>query len=115
MILNEKAAIDTSQLRRSTRSTRYDGFRVPQPTDAKPTVSKVKPRSVTTVTVKSLATAPHKSLQLSDDAVSSSVMPPPTTIETIQCIGTRLCGIPASDLSPEELLASLQPVEPEEQ
>lgn len=44
MISNEKAAIDVTQLRRSTRSTRYDGFRIPQPTDVKPTASKVKAR-----------------------------------------------------------------------
>lgn len=44
MLVGEKAPIDTARLRRSSRSTRYDGFKVPQVTDVRKTQSKVKPR-----------------------------------------------------------------------
>lgn len=103
MTSNEKTCVDTSQLRRSTRSTRYDGFRAPQPTDGKISVSKVKQRIKPVVTVNSKAAAPHNSDQKAEEAV-----PPPMAIQTIQCIGTNLCGIPAEDLSAEKLLASLR-------
>ena len=36
----------TTEVRRSTRSTRYDGFRVPQISDVRAPLSKVKPRQV---------------------------------------------------------------------
>lgn len=108
MIMNEKAVGDTTQLRRNTRSTKYDGFRVPQVTDVKQPKSKVKPRVVPALSVKSKATNPHTEDQKTEDSTTIPELPPPTPIQTIQCIGTKLCGIPATDLSPRKLLASLQ-------
>lgn len=75
MISKETKHVDTAQLRRSTRSTRYDGFRVPQPSDVRITVSKVKQRVNPAVAVISNATAPH----MADSNVKTDA-PPPTTI-----------------------------------
>lgn len=106
MILKEKVAIDTTQLRRSTCLTRYVGFRVPQPMDIKPVVSKVKARVVPAITISSKATDPIGAAEKSDSKVAH--VPPPTPIPTIQAISTNMCGVPPEDLSPRKLLASLQ-------
>lgn len=107
MLRNEKGYVDTTQLRRSTRSTRYDGFRVPQPSDMKVHVSKVKNRVNPAITISSNATAPRSSDEQTVVTPVAVDIPPPTTIQTIQCIGTNLCGIPAEELSPKKLLASM--------
>lgn len=98
LIQSEKAHVDTTLLRRSTRSTRYDGFRVPQPSDTKKVVSKVKPRNKPVLQAKNAAAL----------NIASLSAPPPTPIPTIQNIGTNMCGIHPDDLSPKKLLASLQ-------
>lgn len=110
--MNEKAPVDIAQLRRSTRSTRYDGFRVPQITHAKQVMSKVKPKMTPAITISSKATEPQDSTGLPEDVAPSDELPPPTPIQTIQYGGTNLCGIPATNLSPRKLLSSLHTKEP---
>lgn len=63
MISNEQAPVDMVQLRRSTRSTRYDGFRVPQPSNVKSTTSKVKARVTPSITNATKTTSPQPMLQ----------------------------------------------------
>lgn len=104
MIQNESQQIDTTLLRRSTRCNKYDGFRVPPPTDRKLNISKVKPRKQPFVQCSSTATAPSEP---GNGKVTVDI-PPPTSITTIQNIGTNMCGIPSDHLSPKRLLASLQ-------
>ena len=72
-------------LRRSSRSNKYDGFKVPPLSDTKTKVSKVKPRVIPSAA--STATISEPS--------ATSEIPPPTTILVIQHIGTVMCGIPA--------------------
>ena len=76
--------LDTTTVRRSTRSTKYDGFKINHVSDIKRSKSRVKPRETSFVTAISLAAAP---VQVMTDA-----SPPPTSIEDIQQMGSR-CGI----------------------
>ena len=84
-------------LRRSTRSTKYDGFKVPSVADTPIRKSKVKPRIVPS------ASAATISDNIED--TTATAPPPPTPIQVIQHIGTTLCAIPASELSEEALLS----------
>jgi hypothetical protein len=105
MILQEPGQVDTSNLRRSTRSTRYDGFRVPQISDTKKVASKVKPRKIPAVNDNMSATAPAGSSGVS--VSTSAEIPGPTPISIIQQVGTIKCGIPPEELSVEKLQAAL--------
>ena len=87
--------IDTANLRRSNRSTKYDGFRVPQPSDSRQQKSKVKPRLIPSAAT---AASQHTSAEQASDAQELAV-PPPTPIATMQAVGTQLCAIPAEELS----------------
>lgn len=89
--------VDTSTLRRSNRSTKYDGFRVLQPTDSRASKSKVKPRNV-----------PSAQVHSEDDSSTDRdmVAPPPTSISSMQAIGTQLCAIPEEELTVEALTMS---------
>lgn len=89
------APVDTSTLRRSNRNNKYDGFKVPQPSDAHRTKSKVKPRIIPSAAVG----ASMPSSGDDDDAAA----PPPTSIPTMQAIGMNLCAIPAEELSTSAL------------
>ena len=71
--------VDTTSLRRSNRSTKYDGHRVPQPSDTRLPKSKVKPHINPAAPVTADAHLPQ---------VQDSEIPPPTTIESLQAIGT---------------------------
>ena len=82
--------VDTSSLRRNNRSTKYDGFRVPQPSDTHLPKSKVKPHINPAAPVTSEDSLP----QAQDVEV-----PPPTIIKSMQAIGTQLCAIPAEELT----------------
>lgn len=104
----ERAPIDIAGLRRSTRSTRYDGFKMNLVTDAKKAQSKVKPRKAPSITCSSKATDPHASLLPQNPEAQSDGMPPPTPVQQIQYVGTVLCGVPANELSPQKLLESEQ-------
>lgn len=113
MISEEKAPVDTACLHRSTRSTRYDGFKVAQVTDKKKVQSKVKPRGAPLIACSSKATDPCSKLLLNSSATLSDELPPPTPIQQLQYVGTVLYGIPSEDLSPQKLLASDQGEETE--
>ena len=58
LLSNEHAHVDTVMLRRSARSNKYDGFKVPPMSDKKLVMSKVKPRKVPDVQCSSSATLP---------------------------------------------------------
>ena len=45
---------------------------------------------------------------VNDIGASGPAIPPPSSIQLLQNIGVRLCGVPAEDLSPRKLLARLQ-------
>ena len=92
----DPAPIDTSSLRRSTRSTKYDGFRVKVHDESRPSKSKVKPRVVPTMLPRGAA---------SDSKEPEFELPPPTPIPTMQNIGTQLCAIPAEELNEDMLTA----------
>lgn len=75
-------------------SKKYDGFHVTQPTDSRPPKSKVKPRAI--------PTAATPLTDVSEDPASEAqeiVVPPPTTIPSMQAIGTQLCAIPVEELT----------------
>lgn len=90
-----QVVIDPAELRRSTRTNRYDGFKPPSMNEGRQVKSKVKPRNI--------ATTPD--VKTSTSAIPADV-PPPTPITTIQQIGTIKCGIPAEDPEASKLLAS---------
>ena len=92
---NVLVPLDTTAIRRSTRSNKYDGFKINHAPDTKRSKSRVKPRETSFVTAVSLAAA-H--VQVVADAC-----PPPTSIEELQQMGSR-CGIAQEALSPERLL-----------
>ena len=85
----------TITLRRSARSNKYDGFKVPPLSDTKLKTSKVKPRVIPSTTSASIASALSEAPEI----------PPPTAIPVIQHIGTVMCGIPAEELTDEHLQA----------
>ena len=87
-----RAPLVTTEVRRNTRSTRFDGFRVPQITDVLPTVSKVKPRVI-------------PSAVLSSSNVIMDQAPPPTPLHAMQDIGIIRCAVPPQELIEVALLA----------
>ena len=81
----------TTQVRRSTRATRYDGFKPKSVSDTKNGKSKVKPRKI-----------PEKL----DDAVNKDDVVnilPATPINVIQNIAVKLCGIDPTKITPKRL------------
>ena len=92
---NVLVPLDTTTVRRSTRSTKYDGFKINHVSDIKRSKSRVKPRETSFITAVSLAAAPVQ--------VRADACPPPMTIEDLQHKGSR-CGIAQDVLSPEKLL-----------
>ena len=55
---NVLVPLDTTAVRRSTRSNKYDGFKINHASDTKRSKSRVKPRETPFVTAVSLAAAP---------------------------------------------------------
>jgi hypothetical protein len=91
----------TTQVRRSARSNKYDGFKVTHISDAKCLKSKVKARKVPSV-ADAISKEEEEDLMLSTHAEKA------TPIPMLQAIGVHLCGVPAEELSPQKLLADLQ-------
>jgi hypothetical protein len=96
----------SSQVRRSTRSNKYDGFKQNNNPDVKPLKSKVKPRKIPRVKEKIL-------IKGKDSAATSAVLPD-TPIQVMQSIAVNLCGVPAEEISPQKLLSTLQEEDPED-
>ena len=92
---NTKVPLDTTAVRRSSRSNKYDGFKICNASEVKPSRSRVKARIVPTVNAVSTATAP------------AVTCPPPTSIHELQQVGDR-CGIVPEDISEDKLLATQQ-------
>ena len=90
-----RVPLDTTAVRRSTRSNKYDGFKVNQISDNRQPKSRVKARVVPTLRAVSMAAAPT--------SLAATACPAPTSVEEIQQVGAR-CGIPPEDLSAEKLL-----------
>jgi hypothetical protein len=92
----------TSQVRRSTRSNKYDGFNHKNLSEARTVKSKVKPRKVPSVKPKinkSKKTTSTATLLLDSDVLKD------TPIPVMQSIGINLCGVPPEELSDDKLLA----------
>jgi hypothetical protein len=102
-VVGQKRKMDTpsvtTEVRRSPRQNKYDGFKVHQTTDAKINKSKVKPRKCPLI-------KPDVTDQQSKSNSTSEVLPP-TPMPVLQQIGINLCGIHPSALSPQQLLADL--------
>lgn len=82
--------VNDANLRRSKRTTKYDGFKVTNFSERRTVKSKVAP-----CVMPSIATVKQK---VND--VEKKGIPEPTAISTIQQIGVHMCGIDASELSP---------------
>ena len=95
----KKSSVEvTTQVRRSTRSTRYAGFKPQSVSDVKKAKSKVKQRK-----------KPEAEAGTSTSSEADKVhAPPPTDLVVIQSIGINLCGIDPSMLTPKKILQSLQ-------
>ena len=88
-----KAPVSIASVHRSSRSNKYDGFKVHQVSDSKAKTSKVKPRVVpSALTIREV-----------DDVEQ---IPPPTPVRVIQQISAVLCAIPTEELTDEALMAS---------
>ena len=91
------APISTAEVRRSSRSNKYNGFKINQVTDTRPTISRVKPRLVPSIGSSSTA----------QETISEEV--PPTPVHVLQEIGINRCAVPAAELSDDLLNAAPAP------
>ena len=92
-----KTPLIVSQVRGSSRSNKYDGFKVSLTTDSKAKVSKVKPRVIPN------ATSIVDITEHSDEQATE--VPPPMSVSEIPQIGSHQCAIPLEELLEEVLLA----------
>ena len=93
-----KAPASVLEVRRSNRSNKYDGFKVPSVSDTKPKASKVKPRVVPSATDTPMEVVDHTVNQ-------GDYILPPTPIQVLQHIGISKCAIPPAEVSEEALMA----------
>ncbi|XP_044377576.1 uncharacterized protein [Triticum aestivum] len=95
------APLDVSELRRSSRRTRFQGFKSPSVVDHPRRRPLVKPHHSP-----SAAAGPHLPLAAPRTASPSAPAPPPpsTTIPLLQHIGVSYCSISASERSDECLV-----------
>ena len=93
-----KAPASVLEVRRSNRSNKYDGFKVPSVSDTNPKPSKVKPRVVPSATDTPMEVVDHTVNQ-------GDYIPPPTPIQVLQHIGISKCAIPPAEVSEEALMA----------
>ena len=94
----------TSEVRRSTRSTRYDGFKCSTVTDSKPYKSKVKARRVPDLA----KTEVLEDMVEADAQPSSDATLLDTPVRVLQHIAINLCGVPPAEVTEANLLASPQ-------
>jgi hypothetical protein len=95
-VMQAQAPECTTQVRRSPRGNKYNGFKPRNDSEKKPVASKVKPMKDPTILLKI------------DDDGPSNATPAETLVPTIQAIAVNLCGVPPDEVSPKKLLASLQ-------
>jgi hypothetical protein len=98
--------IYTTQVRRSARCNKYDGFKPKNLSEAKAAKSKVKPRKNPLLTVSVLEEeeiAKENTLALVNSSSTDA-----TPIPVLQSIGINLCAVPPEELSPKKLLAQPQ-------
>ncbi|KAI4974765.1 hypothetical protein ZWY2020_048372 [Hordeum vulgare] len=107
MIAHFEAHVQTLMLRKSTCSTRYDGFRVPQPSDSRRGASKLKDRVKPSLKLDTNTTAPIDELSAPNGSGPAPDSAPFTPIRMMQSIGTNICGVPPTQLTPEKLSADL--------
>lgn len=93
-----QAPIDTASLRRSNRSNKYDGFRINLNNESCSNKSTMKPRVLPSVLPRATV------VEDTEVNMQDAELPPPTSIPTLQNIGTHLCAIPAEELT-EEILS----------
>jgi hypothetical protein len=92
----------TSQVRRSSRSNKYDGFNHKNLSEARAVKSKVKQRKITTVKQKIQKTKklPQNAITQLDHSRFDA-----TPIHVLQAIGVNVCGVPPEELAEGLLLA----------
>lgn len=95
------APIDNSNLHRSTRNNKYDGFKIHQPTDSRSFKSKVKNKEVPSA-LKSITPGSSAESEASEATIETQI-PPPTPIPTMQAVGVQLCAILEDELTEEAL------------
>lgn len=91
------APFTTTEVRRNTRTNKYNGFHINQNFDSRTVTSKVLPRIIPSM---------GSSSTVRDLGPEHNVIPPPTPIPVLQAIGTNQCVVPASELTKEALLAA---------
>lgn len=91
--------LEVSEVRRSVRATRYQGFKAPSMADNKKKPSYVKPRHTPDI-------LEMQQLQSFEETLDTRQIPPPTLIETLQYLGTTTCAVPQEELTKEKLLAT---------
>lgn len=98
------APLDISEVRRSSRSTRFMGFKPPSLADVQKRASHVKQRRIPGVHI-SEENHDSSAMQVSSaPTVPRQEVPPPMTIASIQQLGVGSCGIPANELTEDKLL-----------
>jgi hypothetical protein len=92
----------TSQVRRSSRSNKYDGFNHKNLSEARAFKSKVKQRAIPSVKQKILKKKKSSTAVIIQDDPSVQTATP---IPVLQAIGINLCGVPQEELTEGRLLA----------
>jgi hypothetical protein len=105
------APICTTQVRRSTRCNKYDGFKPKNLSDSKATKSKVKPRKIPIA----INLVPSDEDDAADPLLLDNDINVPdfTPIPVLHAIGVNLCGVPPEEISPQKLM-EIVPEEEEE-
>ena len=94
-----KAPLSVTSVRRSARSNKYDGFKVPPLTDSRTKISKVKPRVIPN------AVSAVVISEITDEQPEDGELPPPMTIEQIQHIAIQQCVVPPEEVTEDLLMA----------
>lgn len=89
--------VNDAGLRRSKRTTKYDGFKITNFSERRMIKSKVAPRII--------PNAVAVIVKQKVEEGGKKEIPEPTTITSIQHIGVHMCGIDAAELTPVILLS----------
>ena len=95
-----KAPASVVEVRRSSRSNKYDSFKIPSVSDSKAKPSKVKPRIVPSAAAQAGQAVP--------DSLNEDNIPPPTPVQVLQHIGIIKCAIPPEEVTSEALMAEAE-------